>query len=666
MLRHGLRLGLLWLALNLVTPTLALSEFACLQIVQRFANQFLAPTQIDDARALFANDVVGVIDVAGSLQGREAAAEYLFGPFAGVAEQPDVPNLLGLPVGYNVTALIVEHTTLAATIQLDLYYKTLNQTFPVEIGGWFVLNDQGEISQFDLTFRRWAWAMDTIVPQLVPQMATLVGSQRSNATLTLQQYLGMAICLASQSSCNGTNQQYSSFAACESFVSTLPVGSWDQLGDNNLACRALHVPLLQYNTSNYCAAIGQSGGDFCTTRDYLTTVEHPQFTQSFLAPKFVTPENKNLVGDMSVTNGTTISPLVDLELSLTGMHSWDPTLYATFTFVYFLFLWCCGQMTWAAFRRLSPTFRSVPKSHQRNIVMYSLNIFFTLVALGLELAGARMMSGDYELYHFQCVRMSGVVIVGLYTFELIFRFDMRPPLIAHHFCTIAVISYGACVMEYTQSPAIGSTAIIWLFQATTEQATFVGLLGYRMRWDPRKTSLLLKIAALQTLVVKCASAVGVLVSWGVTERQYHGPVSIGWSVIVWTLSVGLLATQFWGSYVTYMIGVRLDRKLADPSGDDVAPSRAVSRKTDIESEGGNGNAYGGVPTLLERDPAGYRDDTPMSEKSNDIDSSFTRVSPGSVAKKHGSKGSQSPGSSFAERSSSLSWLVTESPEGEAE
>jgi hypothetical protein len=88
----------------------------------------------------------------------------------------------------------------------------------------------------------------------------------------------------------------------------------------------------------------------------------------------------------------------------------------------------------------------------------------------------------------------------------------------------------------------------------------------RMKWDPRKTSLLLKIAALQTLVVKvssesgprtwprygisvadraqqCASAIGVLVSWGLTERQYHGPVSIGWSVIVWTLSVGLLATQ---------------------------------------------------------------------------------------------------------------------------
>lgn len=52
MLRHGLRLGLLWLALNLVTPTLALSEFACLQIVQRFANQFLAPTQIEDARCV--------------------------------------------------------------------------------------------------------------------------------------------------------------------------------------------------------------------------------------------------------------------------------------------------------------------------------------------------------------------------------------------------------------------------------------------------------------------------------------------------------------------------------------------------------------------------------------------------------------------------------------
>jgi hypothetical protein len=54
MLIHGLRLGLVWLALCLVTPTLALSEFACLQILQRFANQFLAPTQIDNARCVYA------------------------------------------------------------------------------------------------------------------------------------------------------------------------------------------------------------------------------------------------------------------------------------------------------------------------------------------------------------------------------------------------------------------------------------------------------------------------------------------------------------------------------------------------------------------------------------------------------------------------------------
>jgi hypothetical protein len=127
----------------------------------------------------------------------------------------------------------------------------------------------------------------------------------------------------------------------------------------------------------------------------------------------------------------------------------------------------------------------------------------------------------------------------------------------------------------------------------------------------------------------------------------------------------MLRQRSWGSYVTYMIGVRLDRKQADPNGDDATPSRAVSRKTDIESEGGTGNANanGGLPTLLEREPASYRDDTPMSEKSNDLDSSFTRVSVGaSGGKKNGSMGSPS----FGERSSSRLWLVAESPEGKAE
>jgi hypothetical protein len=51
-----------------------------------------------------------------------------------------------------------------------VYYKTLNQTFPVEIGGWFVLNDQGEITQFDLTFRRWAWVSNSPLVAFAQQL----------------------------------------------------------------------------------------------------------------------------------------------------------------------------------------------------------------------------------------------------------------------------------------------------------------------------------------------------------------------------------------------------------------------------------------------------------------------------------------------------------------
>jgi hypothetical protein len=58
------------------------------------------------------------------------------------------------------------------------------------------------------------------------------------------------------------------------------------------------------------SGMGMDQKTYPDRRDYLTTVDHPPFTQSFLAPKFVTTENKDLVGDISVTNGTTISPLV--------------------------------------------------------------------------------------------------------------------------------------------------------------------------------------------------------------------------------------------------------------------------------------------------------------------------------------------------------------------
>lgn len=57
-----------------------------------------------------------------------------------------------------------------------------------------------------------------------------------------------------------------------------------------------------------------------------------------------------------------------------------------------------------------------------------MNIFYTTLALGLELGTIPLLQEKYSLVQLQVARMSTVIIAGLYIFELLFRFEMRKPL----------------------------------------------------------------------------------------------------------------------------------------------------------------------------------------------------------------------------------------------
>ncbi|KAK4688064.1 hypothetical protein P7C73_g2064, partial [Tremellales sp. Uapishka_1] len=182
-----------------------------------------------------------------------------------------------------------------------------------------------------------------------------------------------------------------------------------------------------------------------------------------------------------------------------------------------------------------------------------MNIVFTTLALALELVATPAFRRDYYLFEVQSLRTGGTVISALYIFELIYRLKMRLPLIAHHFLTIIAISFTVTCFEYTEDPSFIGSAVIWLFQATTEQPTFVGLLG----------SNILKFAAIQTFVVKTASAIGIIVYWGVYQNRTYQPIDKAWTAMVFIIAIGLLLTQIWGSWVTYSIGrhISVDRQL---------------------------------------------------------------------------------------------------------
>ncbi len=56
-------------------------------------------------------------------------------------------------------------------------------------------------------------------------------------------------------------------------------------------------------------------------------------------------------------------------------------------------------------------------------------------------------------------------------------------------------------LQISLNPAIFSLGVIWLFQATTEQSIFIGLLLYRLQYPKRLVRITLKCAAVQSLYV---------------------------------------------------------------------------------------------------------------------------------------------------------------------
>lgn len=374
-----------------------------------------------------------------------------------------------------------------------------------------MLNEQGQIQQYDASFRRWAWATDVIIPQLLPYMASRNNLTMDNTTLVLREYLSRKICDTAVTYCTNENQQYSNHDACMDFLNTRDIGKWYRMGEDNLLCRHLHVPMLSLRPGTHCPHIGPSGGDMCIDRVYEQVVLDSHFPAGWLAPKKVTPENVEEVGHIQAISGQPLDPLLEIALSAGQSHSWDPTLYATALLGYFLFFYVCSHSIWFLFARFSVVFPSLGIEHQKNIVMYIMNIIFTTIALALQLVSTPAFRQDYHLWEVQCLRTAGVTVSALYVFELIYRLKMRIPLIIHHFLTIIAISFTVAVFEYTMSTTYLNSACIWLFQATLEQPTFLGLLGYRLGWNPKQVARLLKFAAVQTFLFKSASALTLII-----------------------------------------------------------------------------------------------------------------------------------------------------------
>ena len=87
---------------------------------------------------------------------------------------------------------------------------------------WFLFDrDSPLIAQYDITFRRLAWAIDYIKPFLKPQLIEELGSIAGNCTdVDKLMHLRAAIdvCREHELHCLGTDQQYESTQTCIDYI----------------------------------------------------------------------------------------------------------------------------------------------------------------------------------------------------------------------------------------------------------------------------------------------------------------------------------------------------------------------------------------------------------------------------------------------------------------
>ncbi|KAK4703616.1 hypothetical protein P7C70_g2598, partial [Phenoliferia sp. Uapishka_3] len=583
-----------------------------------------------------AQDVVGRIDITSTFVGQELNTEYLYGLFW-TAAQTTTTTLIPYITSQSIQALVIEPPLVYTSVIVQAGYPTINFSLPVQLDLTLNFDNDLLIQSYDVVNRRFAQAIDYILPQLVQQISKEINAtaeEAANPAGIITKHAAIDICDAHEQFCVGENAQYTSSDACRTFITNeLPFGQLWEGGQNSSPpdyLVSLHSPQI------HCVHIGPSGGDMCHPHDYLDIVNiYPFNTSSIAVNATYSPK------DLASLSKASLDSLLHAT-----MHVVDPTTLAFYpipAIAFFFILYTFAAAINFGLMRKSVVFGALSPENQRNTVtctfdfssiwnfsfadfsafLDALNTLITTVALVLQVFDARSLAMEYSYAGIEAIQVAAVMVSELYIFELVYRRSMRAPLIAHHVFTLLAIISVFVDLTAGYHPATVTVGFLWLLQvrflpkasysehadlpdhqATTEQSVFIGLFMYRMRYPERVTRLVLKFAAVQTmcetthsqpceLVVKVTFATYLIVWWAIklvhnTER----PEDVYFSVIICVVSILLLLTQIYGSWAVW----RIATKCRD--GDDSRPLM----KDDIHDGKYEDNAmYAMLPTLTKGD-----------------------------------------------------------------
>jgi hypothetical protein len=228
------------------TPSFTPSELYALQV--RLWENFLSPADVVQAEAinstLLASDCQGRIDITRTFDGRELNTEYLFGLFANLAANPNQLSLIGVPLSYDIIHFSAQEYISSAATRFMFNLTSVGLVIPVEIDTWISWNGNGEIQQYDATFKYWSWLMDYLITTLAPGLGANSSAQ---AIQILTGALANSICIAEEQFCVGENQQYASKDACVAFLTqNVRFGQPFEMGQDTIMCRSIHQNMVPY------------------------------------------------------------------------------------------------------------------------------------------------------------------------------------------------------------------------------------------------------------------------------------------------------------------------------------------------------------------------------------------------------------------------------------
>ncbi|KAF2465320.1 uncharacterized protein BDR25DRAFT_337065 [Lindgomyces ingoldianus] len=260
------------------TPNFGYAKLYRLQ--EAFYEKFMYPNNAKEAASInstaFSEDVLGRVSDTRDFVGRELNTEYIFGLFI----PTDSISIIGQPYSYEIMQFTANQNIASASTRVNFTFPSFgNISLPVTIDTWITWNEAEEITQYDVTFRWFAYLLQTLLLGLAPGNSTLAMERATMA-------LASSVCNAHTSYCNGTNAQYESRDDCMQFLTQeIRFGQAFELGMNTLGCRSIHEIMLKYRPDVHCPHIGKSGGGMCDdTMGYVEKVTENFFKNSPWVP----------------------------------------------------------------------------------------------------------------------------------------------------------------------------------------------------------------------------------------------------------------------------------------------------------------------------------------------------------------------------------------------